>query len=465
MRPDTPPRLGNCLTRPKLRLLLLLFLSMAPMLGFAAPAEDQDWPLSSRIVDSFSAGDYARVINDAPRALAEEPYNNELRLAYANSLLWSGRAWASSDYFRALVGTSFDPQARLGLANSLAWTGRLAESLQHYEALLGGPSEKQARLGLANALRWLGRADLALTHYRRILRDEPANEQAARGVIYCERVLRPSTIVGAVRSHDSSPMDRQELQIAHSWRNSVQTRIYSIALAADRDSIPTASASQNAVDFRVEDLALPFAPRLELSQQNLPAAISFWNLRVKVAESPVYLHAGKVNWGKSAFNLSALESNLTADWIGADGKAQTFLGEFRGAVNHHSISDGNRVSDADLRLTPWWRPYGPEVRPYAGISWRQSASRAGSYWTPLSYAAGYVGIEGEWETPDWYMTAFISTGARLAGEATSSWSGGVSVKRWLARDWAFSAQLSAQSSAGAGRYSGNTLSFQLEKQW
>lgn len=444
---------------------LVLGLSSLPSPSLSAPLEDKDWPLSSRILDSFSAGNYARVIDDAPRALAAEPNNEELRLAYANSLLWHEQAWQSSEQFRRLLGSSLDPQARLGLANSLAWTGRVFESIQHYEKLLSTPLDKPARLGLANALRWSGRADLALKHYRRLLSDDPGNVDAARGIVYCERALRPSTVVGFENLHDSSPMRRGELQIKHTFRDDSRTRIFSLIRAADRDESATMSSRLDGATLEVEDLGLPLAPRLSIGRQYTPSELTLWDLRLKLSEAPVYVYGGKENWGKTAFNIPALQAALTADRLGLSATVLSAAGDLSGSINTHHISDGNRVSDADLKLTPSWRPFTPEVQIYTGIAARRATRVAAEYWSPLHYSVAYVGIKGEWATLDWNLSGFVSIGARLGGEASDYWSTGISAKRWFTDDWALALRLVAQSSAGAGSYNSNGLSVQLEKLW
>ena len=445
--------------------LLMLGLSSLPAPSWSATLEDQDWPLSSRILDSFSAGNYARVIDDAPRALAAEPDNEELRMAYANSLLWHGQAWQSSERFRRLLATSLEPQARLGLANSLAWTGRVFESIQHYEKLLATPLDKPARLGLANALRWSGRADLALPHYRRLLSEDPGNLDAMRGIVYCERVLRPSTVVGFENLHDSSPMRRAELQVKHTFRDDSRTRIFSLIRSADRDKSSTMSSTQDAATLEVEDLALPMAPRLSVGREYFPSELTLWDLRLKLSEAPVYLYGGKENWGKTAFNIPALQAALTADRLGLSATFLSAAGDLSGSINTHHVSDGNRISDADLKLTPSWRPFTPEIQIYTGIAARRATVRAAEYWSPLHYSVAYVGIKGEWETLDWNLSGFVSIGARLAGEASDYWSTGMTAKRWLNHDWAIALRLVAQSSAGAGSYNSNGLSVQIEKLW
>ncbi len=448
-----------------LLILLSVFAFGAPGAVAAEPEDDEDWPLSFRIIDRFSAGDYGRVIADAPRSLAEEPGNNEVRFAYARSLLWHGHAWAAAAPFRELLNSAFDAEARLGLAHALAWTGRLAQAIPHYSSLLEGPLEKEARLGVAHAERWRGRPELALPHYRRAVTNDPDSKEAAHGGLYAERALRPRTVLAANSSQDSTPMHRKDLVLQHSWRDRSQTRIFSLEQVIDRDAEPDLSRRQREFSVGIEDLDMALAPRLDLSVQNVPHSLAFAHLRLKLAESPIYLNMGRVNWGKLAFNAHALDEGLTARRAGFEGKIQTPLGEVRGFINRYAISDGNRVLNGDVRLTPWWRLYGPEVRAYTGIAWRDAKRRADHYWSPTRYVVAYLGVEGEWETPGWSAFAFVTVGTRLAGEAAPFWSAGVNVKRWLDRDWAVGGNLWAQSNGQGENYRAHGFGVRIERLW
>lgn len=441
-------------------LLLLAFQAHA-----APTTEDTDWPLSSRLIDSFSAGDYARVIAESPRVLQNEPHNNELRLAYANSLLWTGSTWSAATQFRQLLGSEQDGEARLGLANALAWSGRMAESVPYYESLLDGPQAKEARLGLANAQRWRGRPDLALPYYRQAVVESPDDPEATTGLLYAERELRPRTVIGMERDHDNTPMDRRDVTISHTWRDSSMSRIFSVAQTFGKDWIPGLSENQRDLTVRVEDLGMFLAPRLELSHQDTPTSDTYGQLRLKLADTPFYANFGRVNWGKTEFNMNALNNRLSAKLAGLEGKLPTVVGEFQGFVNYYDISDSNHVVYSDIRLTPWWRPYGSGFRPYVGVSSRNAGRQVPDYWSPTTYAVAYVGAEVEWESANWNISTFVSVGTKLAGEASTYWSAGLTAKRWIGRDWAIGANIWGQDNGRTDSYRSYGMGLQLEKLW
>lgn len=434
----------------------------------AANDPDADWPPSERLLGQFAAGRYDEVLRTAPALLAEEPDNTELRRILADSLLWSGRAWAASCQYRPLLtpdGLPPEPETELHLAHSLAWSGRMAAAVPHYSAQLNGKQAHEARVGLANALHWMGRDELALPHYRQALDEAPDEELTRIGAIHAERALRPTTTLGYSRQDDNSPMHRREMSVAHTWRNDAGNRIYRLETVADRDWNPELSDHQHETSVRVEDLALPFAPRVDVSQQSGPEVRTFGHLRLRVADQPLYLNVGKLNWGKYVFNVRALDAGLSAWRIGLEGKVPTAAGEFRGFVNRFAISDGNHIDNGDIRLTPWLRPLGQEVRPYAGVTWRYSGRADARYWSPETYAALYAGLEGEWVRHDWTFSAFAHVGTRLAGEATSNWAAGLSGKRWVTRDWALGLNGWAQSNGQGTNYSARGYTLSLEKLW
>lgn len=456
------------MTALRIPCLLLALLVSFTGAARAEPTEDEDWPLADRLLDRFAAGRYEDVVRLAPGVLAQEPRNDELRRALADSLLWTGHAWAASGQYLALIETGSPEMAaggRLRLADALAWTGRMPQSLPYYTAQLDGPDANQARLGRANAERWMGRHDLALPDYRKALAARPDDEAAQLGALYSDRELRPRTelVAGIVR--DNTPMRRDEALLRHTWRNDAGTRIYAVDTNADRDEGSGVSLRQRETGFHVEDLALPLAPRLDLADQGAPDRRLFGQLRLQVAEAPLYVNYGMVNWGKLVFNAPALKEGLIAHRAGLEGKLPTAAGEFRGFIDRYTVSDGNRVDNADVRLTPWWRPWGPDIRPYAGIAWRSADRSVADYWSPRRYGVGYAGLEGEWQRRDWSFFAFGHVGVPLSGEAANYWGTGLSAKRWLSGDWAVAATAWAQSNARGANYRAHGLNFTLEKLW
>lgn len=453
---------------PMLRALLALMLAAGNAIAAPDPApEDPDWPLADRLLERYAAGRYTEVAAEGSRLLADEPENKALRQAVANSLLWTGDAWAAAPHYRTLLAEAAPdaPTNRFNLANALAWTGRTAEATRHYETLLDSPLARESRLGLANAWRWHGRPDLAQPFYREVLEADPGNSDASDGALLVERALRPHTEVAIAYQKDNAPNRQREVTVRHTWRNAAGDRIFAVGAAGGRISGSGPSDSLQEISARVEDLSLPLSPSLEVARQVDPTAKTFADLRLRLADLPVHLVVGRVNWGKVAFNAQAIDDGLTARHAGLEFVAPTAAGMLGGALHHFAVSDDNHVNTVDLRLAPWARPWGQAVRPVLGISGRYADRTDPRYWSPERYLAGYLGVEGEIVRGDWSLAAYLQGSFRLAGEATTSWAGVLHGKRWLNRDWAVGARAAAQTNAQGGTYRARSVQATLERLW
>jgi tetratricopeptide (TPR) repeat protein len=468
--------------------------------AFAQAPADANWPASERLMSEYKAGRYAAVIAEAPTVLQSEPWNNELRLAYGYSLLWTGAEWPALEQFQRLLDTDVGVDARLGLANGLAWSGRMSEALPHYRLLLNGPHAGEAKLGLANALRWMGRDDLALPLYRELRAAYPDKDVGEEGLFFARRAVRARTTVGFNYSHDNAPMTRHEPFVAHSWRMFDNSVLFALEASGGRDRGTFVDEGvredfrydRREYGVRIETFDLPLAPQLVLSRRVKPGddelsenagvpglklpARTFGELRLKLTDWPLQLHVGRVNWGKSAFTGAAQLLALEADRIGIEGRYQLNVGELRGQANHYRVKQGpitdllrydadNTIDAGDVRLALRWRPWGREVKPFVGTAWRYSDRTDPAYWSPRKYLLGYVGLEGEWVTREWSVTLLGQVGFRMQGEASTSVSGAIIAKRWIADDWAIAVNASAQSGSRESKYRADAISVALEKLW
>lgn len=433
--------------------------------ALAQTGADEGWPLGERLLGKFKAGKYAEVVAEGPAGLKAEPWNQELRLALANSLLWTGHEWTAVETFRVLLGTELDAEARLGMANGLAWTGRMAQAVPHYQALRDGPKAGEAKLGLGNALLWMGRADLSMPLFQQLRAAYPGQDIGVEGEFYSRRALRARTVVGTAYSQDNAPTRRHEPIMSHAWRDSSKAVLFGLETTGGRDWNDDLDLSRREFAFRIESLDSWLAPRLSVSRQSAPQGRTFADLRVEATQWPLYVNVGRVNWGKLSFTLPALDLGLTADRYGLEGRYQVAAGELRGYANHFDISDGNRMENGDVRLTSRWRPWGPELRPFVGTHWRLSGRTDPNYWSPKTYVLGYVGIEGVWESRYWSVTAIGQVGFKLAGEASTSWTASLIAKRWIGDDWAIGLNGYAQSGTREAKYRAEGVSLLVEKLW
>jgi tetratricopeptide (TPR) repeat protein len=428
------------------------------------PAEE-GWPASERLITKYKAGKYAEVIAEAPAALRAEPWNNELRLAYAQSLLWGGHEWESVEAFRPLLDSEYAVDARLGMANGYAWSGRLADAIPHYRAVVGGPKGDEAKLGLANALLWMGRADQAMPLFKELRAAHPDTDVGVEGSIFASRALRARSSFGFNYAHDNSPTTRTEPYASHTWRDASNTWIFGVEASGGHDWNSNLNLDRREYGLRVEKVDIPFAPRVVLSRQTEPEKRTFAELRLQATDWPLYVYAGRVNWGKLAFTVPALDAGLTARHFGVEGRYPTTFGELRGFANDWEISDDNRIANAQIRLTSNWRPFGREIKPYIGAEWRDAERTDPRYWSPRRYGLGFVGVEATWDSLNYTVSGLVQGGFKLAGEASASWAANLLVKRWITEDWAVGATLYALGGTRESKYRARGANLLLEKLW
>ena len=440
-------------------------LTLLNLTAIAQVSDDEGWPVGERVLGKYKAGKYAEVVAEGPAALTAEPWNAELRLAYANSLQWSGREWEAIDQYRLLLDTELAVEGRLGLANGLAWSGRMREAVPHYQALVYGPKAGEAKLGLANAFRWMGRPDRALPLYDELRAAYPEEDTGVEGRLFALRELRARTRLGASYSHDNTPMNRREPFVSHTWRAAENTLIFGLEASGGRDWNDDKSLPRREYGVSFESLETWLEPRISVSRQTEPRSRTFGDLRLQANDSPLYVNIGRINWGKLGFTVPALDLGLAANRVGLEGKYQFPVGELRGFANHFAISDGNRIDAGDLRITSRWRPWGRELKPFFGVQWRFAHRVDPNYWSPKTYGLGYVGLEGEWESRDWSVNAIAQVGVKLAGEASTALMGALVAKRWIGEDWAIGLNAYAQSGARESNYRAHGASVFVDKLW
>jgi len=298
----------------------------------------------------------------------------------------------------------------------------------------------------------------------------PNENVGEEGLFYATRAVRARTALGGLYTHANLPFSfsRREAYASQTWRMAEDAVIFGLQASDGRQQ----DTDLREYAFNVEALALPLAPRLVVSRQVRPdrdeafdtgvalPARTFAELRLQLTEWPLYVHVGRVNWGKLVFSPSTLELGLEADRIGVEGKYQVALGEIRGFANHfrirqRSVPDelrpavgdlDNAIDDGEIRLTTRWRPWTREIKPFIGVHWRFS-DNPGPYWSPRRYVLGFVGLEAEWVERYWSFTAQVQAGAKISGEAAAMVSGAVIAKRYLNDDWAVGLTAYAQSGA------------------
>jgi tetratricopeptide (TPR) repeat protein len=375
-----------------------------------------------------------------PRAPLK-PFDQALEEVRRNQLAEPAmRRYEAGDYWQAarlgLAALSEAPNLhglRLAVANSLAWTGRYPSALAEYRTLLGTPQASEARVGMANVLLWSGRADLAEPIYLSVLDGRPGDEDAKRGLALAGRELRPSLSLRLVQSKDDQNFARDETWLTYRRWSADRAWRYEASVLRDQNRSPTGDATEYGLQASAWATHLPLSPRVEAAIYD---SRLFGNIQIEPARG-LLLRAGRVNWGRSAFTAAALRDGLTANSAGLTGDADLGLGlgSVRARIDGYEISDGNRLFDGELQITPGWQPLPWGLQWFGGVYGRRAEHEDPRYWSPHpAYGLAFAGLRRGWYTERSDLTATVRAGAGFTDTAKNSWTAALTGRYWLSAD-------------------------------
>ena len=376
-----------------------------------------------------------------------------------------GLAWLSEQKTQKT-----EPALRLKIANSLAWSNRLETAIGQYEDLVRNTDQASAaRLPLANALRWSGRSDLALPHYERAAKDDIQNTDAAAGLEYAQRELRPRTTVQLGRNQDSGDMGILSGTVTHRWRDESWQQIYEVEVDVQNEYQGPLGPNPHhrGTTLRYENVGMVWKPVLTLDLQTHPHTGLYGGVKIKLGTLPIHVEVARENFGLTAASARALNAGLTATRVGIEGRWSGNMATVSGRVGFSDISDQNTLRTTSFKLTPAWRPLGAAVKPYIGVDTRDVKFNTPNYWSPTA-GSGTLGLgaTAEWVEKDWFFLFGGQIGARLYGEAGNSNSASVGGQRWLNKDTAITANLWGMSSIRDGaRYRAHSVNVKLDRLW
>lgn len=400
----------------------------------AQPGQAEQSPSTEQIMQMYSAGNYKAFAKAGSERLRAEPDNTELRL---------------------------------NVANSYAWTGQYPQAIENYKALQGTDKADRANIGMANVYRWNGVPGLAAPLYQQVLAKEPADKDAAEGLAYAMRELRPQTQGRVWRSSDSQDTVREAVTLAQRWTDPSLQHSFELEAGALQDRRNALKVNQRDLTLRYAGVANPLNPRLEISAQQRPRSSVFASGEIQLPNTPITVGAGRLNWGKMAFDPNALNANLTANNFGARAAIPSDIGMWRMAYQAYRISDDNLVQGATAQFIPAWQPIKiRQIKLFAGFEGRKARFNSPAYWSPVDgNYIGTVGISGEWIDRSWERTLLVQYGIPLGGEAENSYSANAGVKHWVSDTFAVGFNVYAQKSQRAGSYRANTAMLSVQGLW
>lgn len=141
-------------------------------------------PLTKTLISASTALILLSVANISPVGAYDAPQSNKLT-AYGYNLLKSGEIDAAINTFaKAIIADPSNLSPRRLLAKAEFQQGNVVECLKQLDAVASVQPDVVADLILSGqASMSLGKADLAYQKYQRALQKEPANTQAALGMV------------------------------------------------------------------------------------------------------------------------------------------------------------------------------------------------------------------------------------------------------------------------------------------
>ncbi|OLE19547.1 MAG: hypothetical protein AUG50_03480 [Betaproteobacteria bacterium 13_1_20CM_3_63_8] len=355
--------------------------------------------LASPALERYDAGDYREAARLGLAILGEVPQQHALRYAVANSLAWTGRYDPAIEQYRALLSTEYDARARIGMANVMLWSGQ---------------------------------PDLAERHYLAVLEREPGNEEARRGATFSGRELRTALTLRLTQTQDNQQLKRDELLLTFRQWSADRALRWEVGALRDRNDSPQLSSSNRAVMGSVWAVQAPLSPRLEAS---VYGDDFFGTAQLEPVRDRLRVRFGRVNWGRLAFNAQALADRLTARTLGVSGEAYPGIGIVRGRVDGYDISDGNRVVEGELQITPASQRLPMRLEWFGGVFGRGAEREDPRYWSPRpAYGLAFIGLRRGWYTDRMDANAWLRAGAGFTATAKTSWSAGLTGRYWIGRD-------------------------------
>jgi hypothetical protein len=383
---------------------------------------------------------------------------------------------------KALSLSPDDNELRLQLANALAWTGRYDAAIAQYERLLVDQNfEARARVGLAGILRWRGASQVALPMLQVAEKREPQNKDVQTALMQTQRELRAMTTAKLSQASDSNQLSRIELSA--NQRFWPQTTVFGKPLKLELGAA-TGSDTLGALKLRHKELSFSIAltpmgqgqraatdwgnsagARLELSAQHDLKTRIFGRVHADFLGDAFSLRAGHVNWGRQVFSAAALQAGLTANQFGLSGNFNSEWLLVKARLDSYSISDGNRVLDAEVAFNPTWQPLPFGFQWYNNYAFRRSDRVDPKYWSPKNNLTSTIGLKRSWYFDDGEFSISAGKSLGITRESRGGYTFAANGKYWIARDTSLGLDLFAIDAPRIGAYRYHYFGVSMNQLW
>lgn len=359
-------------------------------------------------------------------------------------------------------------ELRIAVANSLAWTGQYEPALDEYRRLFGTRYDTDARVGFANVLRWRGQSDLAEPYYRQVLERAPDNAEAKLGQELGARELRPALTARVTRTADNQGAGLNEAGLAYRyWTRDLKAR-WDIGLLGGHFDTPQGDFSPRGVQASVWLPQTALGPKLEAFAYDNGAVDPrvLGALQLEPVRDRFRIRLARVDWGRQAFSGAATRDGLTAAMLGLFADVPTALGGLRGRLDTYRISDSNRVIDGEAAITPAWQPLPWQLKWLTGVTARRAEHEDPRYWSPNpAYGVAFLGVQRGWYLDRFDLTASLRRTFSFTETASDGWAAALSGRYWLARSMAVGLEAWAVNAPRPAPYSLHQVSAFVQQLW
>lgn len=361
------------------------------------------------------------------------------------------------------------PEGRLPMAvgNSLAWTGRYDEANAVYRRLIGTPQEAAGRIGMGNILRWRGMPDKAAEEFAAARKLSPDHPDLPAAEAFLTRDLRPATTFRYANTNDSDDQKRDDFVLGlRYWTADNKARIDVSGLSSRDERGGTISNDYREARVGVFLPSVPLSPRIEVGNGRAGRNTVVGLLQIEPVRDVFALRVARLDWGRTAFNSLALRDGLTADNAGATLNLEVPGARVRGRYDHYAISDGNRIADADLQVTPHWQPIPGGITWHVGGAWRKADRADPRYWSPdEAYGIATLALRRAWYWDDGEFGVSVQRGFHVTDGARNSWAYGLNGRLWLNKDWQIGLDASTSETPRPGTYRYTSFVLTIQKLW
>jgi hypothetical protein len=160
-----------------------------------------------------------------------------------------------------------------------------------------------------------------------------------------------------------------------------------------------------------------------------------------------------------------LQAGLTANQFGLSGSFNSDWLIVKARLDNYAISDGNRVLDGEVSVTPIWQPLPLGVQWYKTYAYRRSDRVDSKYWSPKNNLTSTYGLKRSWYFDQGEFTLSGGKSLGITREAKGGYVLAANGKMWIAKDTSLGVDLFAIDAPRIGAYRYHYFGVSLNQLW